>query len=496
MSRTSASKAMTTIAGIGVVALVLSACGGSSDGAASSEAPASNDSSASAPAETGGSEAPATSEEGSSEETSSTGGAGGGAVEGDDDVWCDTLKSTYGDITGKTISIATGITGEEGTNVQNSFKTFVDCTGAVIQYNADKGFEAQVVQQVSGGNAPDIAFVPQPGLLKTLVQTGKVIKSDELASANVDKYWDSGWKTFGSIDGTLYAAPLGANVKSLVWYSPKTFEAGGYEVPTTWDEMIALSDKIVAEGKQPWCAGIESGSATGWHATDWLEEVVMRKAGPDVYQQWITGEVKFTDQPIVDSLGVAASIWKNPDYVNAGIGDVTSIATTPWADGGLPVQTGECTLFQAANFMQGNWKNDPVIAEDGDLYAFYLPAIGDEFGKPVEVGGEFVAAFREAPEVQAFQYYLTTAHWANEQSKAASSRISANKGLLKENAQGPINQLSVDILQDKDAVSLFDASDLMPSSVGAGSMWSELTQWIVGQDDATTLQNIQNTWPS
>ncbi len=121
-------------------------------------------------------------------------------------------------------------------------------------------------------------------------------------AANVDKYWDPGWKKYGTVGGKFYAAPLGANVKSLVWYSPKMFAAKGYTVPTTWDQMIALSDKIAADptGVKPWCAGVESGAATGWTATDWLEEVVLRQAGPDVYDQWIAHKVKFADPPIAD----------------------------------------------------------------------------------------------------------------------------------------------------------------------------------------------------
>jgi alpha-glucoside transport system substrate-binding protein len=417
-------------------------------------------------------------------------------VPGDDDTYCDTIKSKYGDISGKTVSVYSGIVGVEGTNLAKSWKDFQTCTGATVSYNPDKDFEKNVVVQAQGGNAPDIGFVPQPGLLATLVATGKVIPADANTEANVDKYWDKGWKTFSSVDGKLQSAPLGANVKSLVWYSPKTFKAKGYTVPTTWDEMIALSDKIAATGAKPWCAGIESGTATGWHATDWLEEVVMRQAGPTVYQDWISHKVKFSDEPIAKALATAGGIWKNAKYVNGGIGDVGSIATTGWSDGGLPVQTGDCTLFQAANFMQGNWKNNPKIAEDGDLYAFYLPSIDPKFGKPVEVGGEFTTAFRDAPEVHAFQYYASTAHFANQQSINGPSRISANKGLDVKNVQGPINELSVQILQDPKAVSLFDASDLMPAAVGSGAEWSELTQWITGQDDKTTLANIDAAWPA
>ncbi|GGM08536.1 alpha-glucoside ABC transporter substrate-binding protein [Nakamurella endophytica] len=369
-----------------------------------------------------------------------------------------------------------------------------------VTYTADKNFETQIVQQATAGNAANIAFVPQPGLLQQLVATGKVVEAPAQVAANVDKYWDKGWKTYGTVDGKFYAAPLGANVKSLVWYSPKMFKAKGYTVPTTWEDMVALSDKIAADnpsGPAAWCAGIESGTATGWTATDWLEEVVLRQAGPDVYDQWIAHKVKFSDQPIADALKTVGSIWKNSKYVNAGIGDVASIAKTAFADGGLPIQSGKCYMHQQASFYATNFKGTPTFGPDGDLYAFYEPAMSDKnFGKPIEVGGEFVAAFSTNPEVQAFQYYLTTAHWANNQSKSSKSRISANKGLDIKNVADPINKLSVQILQDPTSVSRFDASDLMPAAVGSGAEWSQLTAWITGQDDATTLAAIDAAWPA
>lgn len=419
---------------------------------------------------------------------------------GDDATYCDELKKDFPNISGKTVTIYAGITGSEATQLGNSWKDFTDCTGAKVSYTSDKSFEQQIVQQARAGNAANIALVPQPGLLQQLVATGKVQEAPAQAAANVDKYWDKSWKSYGTIKDKFYAAPLGANVKSLVWYSPKMFKAKGYEVPTTWEDMVKLSDKIAgdSDGVKPWCAGIESGVATGWTATDWLEETVMRQAGPDVYDKWVSHEVKFSDPPIADALKTVGSIWKNPKYVNAGIGDVTSIAKTAFADGGLPIQAGKCYMHQQASFYATNFKGTPTFAPDGDLYAFYLPAFADaKFGKPVEVGGEFVAAFSNAPEVQAFQTYLTTAHWANNQSKAAKSRISANKGLDIKNVADPINKLSVAIIQDPKSISRFDASDLMPAAVGSGSEWQQLTAWVAtGADDASILAAIDAAWPA
>ena len=152
-------------------------------------------------------------------------------------------------------------------------------------------------------------------------------------------------------------------------------------------------------------------------------------------------------------------------------------------------------MMQQASFYELNFKNNPTISPSGDIFAFYEPDMGTQFGKPVEVAGSLTTAFSSNPEVQAFQYYMSTAHYANDRAKQ-SAWISANKGLTLQSVTDPIQQLSVKILQDPSTVAAFDASDQMPAAVGSGAEWSQLTAWITGQDDATTLAQIDAAWPS
>jgi len=287
-------------------------------------------------------------------------------------------------------------------------------------------------------------------------------------------------------------------VKSLVWYSPSVFADKGYEVPATWDDMVALSDQMIKDGIKPWCAGIGSGDATGWPTTDWLEDVMLREVGPDVYDQWVNHEIPFDDPQVASALARVGSILKDPKYVNGGLGDVKSIATTEFTDGGLPVAEGKCGMHRQASFYAANWPEGTKVAEDGDVFAFYLPTISDEFGAPVLGGGEFVAAFDDRPEVQAFQTYLSSDVWVNEKAKATPDGgwVSANKGLDVANLTSPIDQLSATILQDPEAVFRFDGSDQMPGAVGAGSFWKEMTAWITGQSDEETLSKIEKSWPA
>jgi len=249
---------------------------------------------------------------------------------------------------------------------------------------------------------------------------------------------------------------------------------------------------------KPWCAGIESGDATGWPATDWVEDVVLRSAGPDVYDQWVAHEIPFNDPQIVEALGIVGSILKNPAYVNGGYGDFRTIATTPWGDGGLPILTGECLMHRAANFYQNSWPEGTTVAEDGDVFAFYLPPM-DPANKPVLGGGEFVAAFADRPEVAAFQTFLSSDTWANEKAIATEGGgwVTANNGLDINNLATDFDKLASGILGDPNSVIRFDASDLMPAAVGAGTFWTEMTDWFaLDKTDQEVADAIEASWPA
>ena len=431
--------------------------------------------------------------------TGDTGGGGGGgggtaAGGGADQEGCEAYEQYQGN-EGTTVSMYTSIRDIEADRYIQSFEEFERCTGIDIAYEGTGEFEAQLNVRVQGGNAPDLAFIPQPGLLARFVQAGQVVEPPAEVEQNVDEYWSEDWKEYGSVDGTFYAAPMGANVKSYVWYSPATFSERGYEIPETWDDMIALSDQMVADGLDPWCAGIESGDATGWPATDWLEDVMLREHGPDVYDQWVANEIPFDDPQVVQALDRVGEILKNEEYVNSTFGGVQSIVTTSFQDGGLPVATGECGMHRQASFFANQWPEGTTVAEDGDVFAFYLPTIGGGDERPVLGGGEFVAAFSDRPEVQAVQTYLTSPEYHNLKASIG-DWISAHQGLETESVESPIDQLSVETLQDENAVFRFDGSDLMPAAVGAGTFWRGMVEWLNGAESQQVLSNIEQSFPA
>jgi alpha-glucoside transport system substrate-binding protein len=398
---------------------------------------------------------------------------------------------------GTEVEIYTTIISPEAELFQESFVEFEDCTGISINWNGSKEFEAQLPVRVAGGTAPDLAVFPQPGLLAAMVETGEMVAAPEAVATSVTENWTPDWKNYGTVDGTFYAAPLGANVKSFVWYSPKTFADNGWDIPTTWDELLSLSDTIAATDVQPWCAGFESGDATGWVATDWMEDLMLRFQDADTYDAWVSHDMAFNDEKVLEVIGEAGKILKNPDYV----GDVPSIATTSFQTGGAGIVDGSCAMHRQASFIGGILVADQgatiVTPEDtdveGGITTFYFPGVTAD-NKPALGGGEFVGAFADRPEVAAVQHYLTTPEWANAKA-ALGGWFSANLGLDTANVADPVNKVAVEILQNA-SVFRFDASDLMPAAVGAGSFWKEMTAWVAeDKSDAAVLDAIEASWP-
>ena len=399
---------------------------------------------------------------------------------------------------GTEVEMYTTIVSPEADLFQESFAEFEECTGITINWNGSQEFEAQLPVRVEGGTAPDLAIFPQPGLLKKMVETGKMVAASDALAASVDANYTPDWKNYGTVDGTFYAAPLGANVKSFVWYSPKTFADNGWEIPTTWAELLTLSDEIAKTDVQPWCVGFGSGEATGWVGTDWMEDLMLRFQDAETYDKWVSNEMKFDDPKVAEVLAEAGKILKNADYV----GDVASIATTTFQDGGAGIVDGTCAMHRQASFIGGILKGDYaatiVTPEDtdveGGITTFYFPGVSAD-NKPALGGGEFVGAFSDRPEVQAVQLYLTTAEWNNKKA-ALGTWFSAHLGLDTANVADPVNAVAVEILQNATTFR-FDASDLMPAAVGAGSFWKEMTAWVAeDKADADVLEAIQASWPA
>jgi len=409
--------------------------------------------------------------------------------------------AAYGVHEGDSVEVYATIQGQEADDLVTSFADFENCTGVTVNYVGTQEFETQINVRVEGGDAPDLAIFPQPGLLSRIVATGSVVGAPAAVETNVDQFWSESWKQYGTVDGTFYAAPLMASVKGWVWYSPTDFAAKGYEVPATWDDMMALTEKMAADGKdnaqyRPWCVGFESGDATGWAGTDWIEDIVLRQAGADNYDKWVSGDLKFNSPEIIKAFDTFGDIAKDPAFVNGGFGGPESIVSTSFNDGGLPILDSNCSMLHQASFYEAQWPEGTDVSENGDVWAFITPKMKASDPDAVTGGGEFVAAFNSDPATVALQTFMSSDTWANTR-VSLGGVISANKGLDPNNASSAIGKASIEILQGQDTIFRFDASDLMPGVVGAASFWTGISDWVVSSKDTQqTVEFIDSTWPT
>jgi alpha-glucoside transport system substrate-binding protein len=394
----------------------------------------------------------------------------------------------YGELDGETVTVLGSIRDAEADEMTEAWEYFQSCTGATVEYEGTGEFESDMAVRVDGGNAPDIALFPQPGLMSNFTDT--LVPASEELTALTTEGWTEDWVNYGTVDGTLYASPHSSNAKSFIWYSPSFFADNGYEVPATWDELIALSDQIAADGVTPWCAGFESGGATGWPGTDWIEDIVLRE-GTDVYDQWVSHEIPFNDPQIVAAIDKAGTVLQNEDYIYGG---TDTISATAFQEAGFPITEGGCAFMRQASFYGAMWPAGTNVAEDGDVFAFRFPET-NEGDNTMLVGGEFVAAFSDSEATEAFRQFLASELYHNARLQTG-PWSTARQGVDPANATTPINQFATEILTDPAVTVRFDGSDLMPGAVGASSFWTGIIQWVDG--DKTSQQmadDIEASWP-
>ena len=461
-------RAMAVTASVSAMALALSACGSSSKSASSSATTAAS---------------------GSGATTATTAGA--------------TLTGAcapYSQYAGHkgTVTIFGSILAPESTSLETSWSQFEQCTGITIQYTGSNSFESQLPVEVQGGSPPDLAIIPQPGLLAEMVNSGAVKKPPAQTVAN-EANWPAIWKTLATVNGTFYAAPESANMKTMVWYSPKEFAANGWTVPTTWAGLMTLSAQIAASGKmKPWCGGISSGTATGWPSADWLSQVVLGDFGGTVFDNWVAGKVTFSSPQIQAAMTILKNWMQNPAWVNGGFGGVSSIATTTFQDAGLPILKGQCAMLQQASFYEAQLPTGTTVgsAPTDQAMAFYLPPVNPAISNPVMGGGEFTTAFSSAPAVQMVQNYLSSPQWAESRIKVAPGWVSANTKVPTSLYTDPIDQLSAKYLSDPSATFRFSADDSMPAAV-ENTWWKASTEWFAGsQNQVQTAAQIDAAFKS
>ena len=368
---------------------------------------------------------------------------------------------------------------------------------ATIEQSSD--FETQAKIRIQGGNPPEILMFPQPGTVLEQAKAGKAIALEDMGftSDQLEQTFGKYLMSLVEYNGKHYGLPTNVNLKSMIWYPKAAFDAKGYTIPKTWDELVALSDKIKADGSTPWCVGFESGGATGWPATDWMEDIMLRTAGPDTYDKWVSHAIPFTDPTVKKAAQLFGQIMFTDGYVLGGAANTTSInfgdAPTPMFD-----NPPKCWLHRQASFINGFFPKTAVAGKDYDWFPF--PSITTAPDAAL-MAGEYSTVFKDTPAVRDFLQRFSGVEVQCAQGKQTSlSRISPNLGVTSDCYANPQLARAADVVNAalKAGSGRFDASDQMPSAVGSGSFWTGMVKYVQSGADSLqgVLSDIDKSWPA
>jgi alpha-glucoside transport system substrate-binding protein len=407
---------------------------------------------------------------------------------------------------GEEVTITGALIGEDQEGFRANFESFTEETGIVVTYQGSDNFEQEIQIQMESGDTPDFALWPQPGAVVDAAQRGMLTPLADL-DIDLDGYatnFSSYLVGLGTVDGVVYGGANAANLKSIVWYQPAEFEARGYAIPETWDAMIALADQIVADGMNPFCFGMYSNGASGWLATDWMEDIMLRTGnGTASYDQWVTNELKFEDPIVKNAATLLSQIMHTENYV---VGGTDAIVSTYFGNAQDPMFSKDangnpgCFMHRQASFIPSFWPEAAQAGVGVETTVFPFPVIDASLPKAALGAGDMWGAFNDRDATKAVAEYMLSAEFhAAAAAMPNNARLSAHTGFDTSVYSKDINRILGTIIADALAADAFrfDASDLMPPEVGAGSFWKEMMNLAVegpGYID-TAMANIDTSWP-
>ena len=280
------------------------------------------------------------------------------------------------------------------------------------------------------------------------------------------------------------------DLKSLVWYSPDAFDEAGYDLPETMEDLLALTDQIAADGGTPWCIGLGSGAATGWPATDWVEDIMLRINAPEDYDAWVRNEIGFDDPKVIEAIEKFGVFARNDAFVNGG---VSAVANTDFRDSpsGLFAIPPQCYMHRQASFIPAFFPDGTTMGQDVDF--FYFPAFADkDLGKPVLGAGTLFSVTDPSEAATAMLDFLNL-RVAHETWMAQGGFLTAHAGVNPMTYIDDSSRAQGEILRNATTFR-FDASDLMPGEIGAGAFWTGMVDYVTGTDAKTVAEGIQARW--
>jgi alpha-glucoside transport system substrate-binding protein len=398
------------------------------------------------------------------------------------------LAKTY---TGKTIDMFGQWIADEGKAFDDSLKAFRDATGINVVYSGITNYETVLGIRVDGDLAPDIAQLAQSGRMRSFASAGKLIDLGTVLDPAVKANYSKGFIDAGTADGKLYGLYYKQDIKSIVWYPVAAFEKAGYKVPTTSAELDALVEKIKADGSSPWCTSIEHKDVSGWVATDWIEDVLLRTAPVETYEKWAAHEIPYNDPAVVNAANIVGKMWFTAGNTYGGAerinGTWVGDSQTPMFD-----DPPKCWLHKQASWIPAFWPKGKVAGVDSKF--FYFPAIDSQYGNPVLGGSDMLVMFNDKPEVRALMQWFTTPDSVKERIATGGFLSASNAVPAAWYDKYPTSGLAE--IARTATVNRSDASDGFSPAIQA-VIHAGLIKWVKQNGTGTDaiLQEIETTWP-
>jgi len=367
-------------------------------------------------------------------------------------------------------------------------KPFEDQTGIKVSYESTRDEDAILTSRVAAGNPPDLAAAPSPQLLAQFAKQGKVIPlNDAVDMSALQSSTSKSWIDLGEPngDGKLYQIFAWAAVKGLIWYDPKNFQSKGYSVPKTFDDLTSLQSQIKSSGTTPWCITLESGSASGWPASDWLKEIVLSQSGPDVYDKWVAGTQKWTSPEIKQAFQTWGQIL-GPNDSNVYGGKQFMLATN-FGDVGTPMfqNPPKCFMLNQASFITTFFTSaNPSLQPGTDFNFFPLPDVNSQFTGAHVVAGDSFSMFKDTPQARKLIQYLTTAQ-AQDIWVKRGGKLAVNKQVPLTDYPDVLSKESAQIIVNTQ-IAKYDATDNMPADMRSAA-WKALLDFVSNQSKLDSI---------
>jgi len=342
-------------------------------------------------------------------------------------------------------------------------------TGITVEYTGTRDLNAVLTTGVASGILPDLAGLPGPGQLQEFAQRGALKALDDVLDiATYTSETSPGFVDLGTVDGKVYGVFIKAAVKGLIWYNPNVYTAG---TPTSWDDLWTKAGTAATGDTAPWCVGLESGPASGWPATDWIEDLVIRQSGPDVYDAWVAGTQPWSSPEI------RAAFEAFGDVIDASHGGTGYVLNTSFGAAANPMFADPpgCLFHHQASFITSFFQ-DEGGATEADYDFFPMPDINPSFTGATTGAGDLFGMFNDTPQARALMAYLVTAE-AQSIWVGIGGALSGNNTVT--NYPDDVSARSAEILANA-TVFRFDGSDLMPEAMNA-AFWSAMLDFTQDQ---------------